>query len=80
MIIHKRIALIKKFNCSYEYDTVTQVLTIYNTSWIISMFSDATSADMDIEEVTDNTIRASWINHFSEPVPFFERFFLKRID
>ena len=61
-------------------DSISQVLTIYNTSWIISMFSDATSADMDIEEVTSNTIRASWINHFSEPVPFFERFFLRRIE
>lgn len=80
LLLNDSPALIKKFNCSYDYDTVTQVLTIYNTSWIISMFSDATSADMDIEEVTDNTIRASWINHFSEPVPFFERFFLKRID
>ena len=65
---------------THNYDPDTQVLTIYNTSWIISMFSDATSADMDIEEITDNSIVASWINHFSEPEPFFERFFLKRID
>lgn len=80
LILNDSPALIKKFNCEYDYDTVSHVLTIYNTSWIISMFSDATSADMDIEEVTENTIRSSWINHFSEPVPFFERFFLKRID
>ena len=73
-------ALIKKFNCEYDYDSVSHILTIYNTNWIISMFSDATSADMDIEEVTSNTIQASWINYFSEPIPFFERFFLKRID
>ena len=80
LILNDSPALIKKFNCEYDYDTVSHVLTIYNTSWIISMFSDATSADMDIEEVTENTIRSSWINHFSEPVPFFERFFLRRID
>lgn len=80
LILNDSPALIKKFNCDYDYDSISQVLTIYNTSWIITMFSDVTSADMDIEEVTSNTIRASWINHFSEPDPFFERFFLKRID
>ena len=36
--------------------------------------------DMDIEELTDSRLQSSWINHFSEPTPFFERFFLKRID
>lgn len=73
-------ALIKKFNCDYDYDSVNHILTIYNTSWIVSVFSDATSANMDIEELTDSSITASWINYFSEPTPFFERFFLKRID
>ena len=80
LLLNDSPALIKKFNCDYEYDSVSQVLTIYNTSWIISVFSDATSADMLIEELTDNTIRASWTNYFSEPTPFFERFFLKRIN
>ena len=68
------------FNCEYDYDSVSHILTIYNTSWIISQFTDATSADMLIEEVTANTLRSSWTNYFSEPDPFFERFFLKRID
>ena len=80
LLLNDSPALIKKFNCDFDYDTINHILTIYNTSWIISVFSDATSADMVIEEVTDNTIRASWTNYFSEPVPFFERFFLKRID
>lgn len=80
LLLNDSPALIKKFNCNFDYNPNTQVLTIYNTSWIISMFSDATSADMNIEELTSNSIRASWINHFSEPEPFFERFFLKRID
>lgn len=80
LLLNDSPALIKKFNCDYDYDSVNRVLTIYNTSWIISIFSDATSADMLIEELSDNHIRASWINYFSEPTPFFERFFLKRID
>lgn len=80
LLLNASPALIKKFSCDFDYDSISHTLTLYNTSWIISVFSDATSADMDIEEVTGQTITASWINHFSEPVPFFERFFLKRIE
>ena len=80
LLLNDSPALIKKFNCDYDYDSISQILTIYNTSWIISVFSDATSADMDIELITESKIEASWMNYFSEPVPFFERFFLKRID
>ena len=80
LLLNDSPALIKRFNCDYDYDSISQTLTIYNTSWIISVFSDATSADMDIELITESKIQASWINYFSEPVPFFERFFLKRID
>lgn len=80
LLLNDSPAVIKKYTCSFDYDSISQVLTIYNTSWIISVFSDATSADMSIEEMTDNHITASWANHFSEPTPFFERFFLKRID
>ncbi len=80
LLLNDSPALIKKFNCDFDYDSISHTLTIYNTSWIISMFSDATSADMTIEEVTDNHVQASWTNYFSEPVPFFERFYLKRIE
>ena len=80
LLLNDSPALIKKFNCDYDYDSVNHILTIYNTSWIVSVFSDATSANMDIEELTESSITASWINYFSEPTPFFERFFLKRID
>ena len=80
LLLNDSPALIKKFSCNYEYDSVSHILTIYNTSWIISIFSDATSADMLIEELSEDHIRASWTNYFSEPTPFFERFFLKQID
>ena len=80
LLLNDSPALIKNFNCDFDYDSINHILTIYNTSWIISVFSDATSADMNIEELTSNSITASWTNYFSEPTPFFERFFLKRID
>lgn len=80
LLLNDSPALIKKFNCDYDYDSVSHILKIYNTSWIISVFSDATSADMLIEELTDSHITASWTNYFSEAIPFFERFYLKQID
>ena len=80
LLLNASPAFIKKFSCDYEYDSVKQMLTLYNTNWILSVYSDATSADMVIEEVTDSTIVASWTNYFSEPEPFFERFYVKRID
>ena len=80
LLLNDSPALIKKFNCDYDYDSVSHILKIYNTSWIISVFSDATSADMLIEELTYSHITASWTNHFSEAIPFFERFYLKQID
>lgn len=73
-------ALIKEFKCNFKYDSITETLTLYNTLWIISVYSGDTSADMDIEEMTENRVTASWTNYFSEPTPFFERFFLKRIE
>lgn len=80
LLLNDSPALIKKFACKYDYDSKTRVLTIYNTNWIVSQFTSATSADMVIEEITDNSIVASWTNYFSEPIPFFERFYLKRIE
>ena len=80
LLLNDSPALIKKFSCDYEYDSVTQTLTILNTNWIISLYSDATSADMTIESLTDSSIVASWTNYFSEPVPFFERFYMQRIE
>ena len=80
LLLNDSPALIKKFSCDYEYDSTNHVLTILNTNWIISLYSDATSADMDVESLSDSTIVTSWINYFSEPEPFFERFYMKRIE
>ena len=37
-------------------------------------------AEFLIESLTDSTLVASWTNMVSEPQPFFERFFLRRIE
>ena len=78
-------ALIKKFNCSYSYDEdLNQVVVeapgllyaIYHT--ILAL--NENRAVFDVEELTSSTMVASWTNSVSEDVPFFERFYLRKID
>lgn len=77
-------AFIKEFSCDYKYDTVTRVLEVEGAAWLYAIYGSLTSmenhAEFQIETITDSTLVASWTNHVSEPIPFFERFFLKRID
>ncbi len=77
-------AFIKQFSCKYEYDTLAQVITIESSSWLYalygSLFMDENQAVFDVERMTDSLVVASWTNRLSEPEPFFERFFLKRIE
>lgn len=77
-------AFIKEFSCNYKYDTVACVLEVEGAAWLYAIYGSLTSmenhAEFQIESLTDSTLVASWTNHVSEPIPFFERFFLKRID
>ena len=77
-------AFIKEFSCKYEYDTVAQLLTVEGSSWLYalygSLFLEENSAAFNVESATETNIVASWTNRLSEPQPFFERFFIKRIE
>lgn len=77
-------ALIKEFSCNYDYDTTSHALTVESSTWLMalygSLFLDVNQAVFDIETITDSTVVASWTNNLSEPKPFFERFFIKRIE
>jgi len=76
-------AFIKEFSCTYQYDETNKQLVVESSSWLYALygfFTDEKRASFDVESVTDTTIVASWTNHLSEPQPFFERFFIKRID
>ena len=77
-------AFIKEFSCKYEYDSVAQTVTVESSTWLLmlfgSLFNGVTTGVFDTERITDTEIVASWTNYLSEPQPFFERFFLKRID
>ena len=77
-------AYIKEFSCDYVYDSVDQVIRIESSSWLLgiygSLLHNEKSATFEVEVLNDTVLVASWTNHVSETIPFFERFFLKRID
>ena len=77
-------AFIKQFSCKYTYDAVAQKVTIESSSWLYalygSLYLEENSASFDVESLTENSLVAFWTNSLSEPRPFFEKFFIKRID
>ena len=77
-------AFIKEFSCNYKYDTLNRVLEVEGAAWLYAIYGSLTSAEnhaeFQIESLTDSTLVASWTNMVSEPEPFFERFFLRRIE
>ena len=77
-------AFIKEFTCNYKYDSLNHVLEVEGAAWLYAIYGSLTSmenhAEFLIESLTDSTLVASWTNMVSEPQPFFERFFLKRIE
>lgn len=77
-------AFIKEFSCKYVYDSVAQKVTVESSAWLYalygSLYLEENQAVFNVDSLTETTLVASWINRLSEPKPFFERFFIKRID
>lgn len=78
-------AFIKKFNCNYVYDEETNKIVIEAPGFLYAIYQNVLAlnenrAEFDVEAVGDSTMTVSWMNAISEPTPFFERFFLKKID
>lgn len=77
-------AFIKELSCDYVYDSIEQVVRIESSSWLMGLYGsllhNEKNAVFNVETLTDSTFVASWTNRVSEDIPFFERFFLKRID
>ena len=77
-------ALIKDFSCTYEYDEDLKLIKIQGPEWLFFLYNTYThgqkEADFDVEELSESSFVASWTNRYSESKPFFERFYLKRID
>lgn len=77
-------AFIKEFSCKYVYDSVAHTVTVESSAWLYalygSLYLEENQAVFNVDSLTETTLVASWINRLSEPKPFFERFFIKRID
>ncbi len=77
-------AFIKQFSCNYEYDMTNQTLTVESSSWLYalygSLYLEENRAVFNIERMDETSFVASWTNRLAEPQPFFERFFVKRIE
>ena len=57
---------------------------IRGEEWLYFLYKNYThgqkEADFDIESLTNEGLVVSWTNRFSESTPFFEKFYLQRID
>lgn len=84
LLLNNSPALIKNFSCTYEYDSVSQKVTIRGSEWLMFLYGSFTHGEneavFDLESLTDTSFVASWNNRFSETKPFFERFYIKRIN
>lgn len=77
-------AFIKEFSCTYDIDEEGQQVVIHGSAWLYalygSVYMDQNEMRFDLEACNDSAFTASWINFVSEDKPFFERFYLKKID
>lgn len=78
-------AVIKNFNCTYSYDEAQKQVVVEAPGLLYGIYHTILSltenrAVFDIEQIDSTSMVASWTNYVSEDTPFFERFFLKRID
>lgn len=85
LLLNDSPAFIKKFNCNYVYDENTHKIVIEAPGFLYALYQsnlalDENKAEFDVEYIDDNTMMVSWTNNISEPNPFFERFFLKKIE
>lgn len=84
LMLNNSPALIKNFSCTYEYDEKLQRITIIGPEWLSFLYNSFThgqkEAIFDIEEISESSFVASWTNRYSETKPFYEKFYLKRID
>ena len=85
LLLNESPAFLKKFNCNYVYDEAASQIVIEAPGLLYAIYQSMLAlsenrAEFNVETVNDSVLVASWTNAVSETSPFFERFFLKRID
>ena len=77
-------AFIKDFAMTFEHDTEHQEIVVHGSAWLFalygSLYMEENEARFQVESLDTKALTLSWINYISEEQPFFERFYLKRIN
>ena len=85
LLLNDSPAFIKKFNCDYVYDEGSNKIVIEAPGFLYALYQSILAlgenrAEFDVETINECTLTVSWTNTVSETNPFFERFYLKKIN
>lgn len=77
-------AFIKDFSCTYELDDELQQIVVHGSAWLYalygSLYLDENEVSFDILTLNDSVLNVEWINSVSESTPFYENFYLRKIN
>ena len=81
--LHESPALFKVFSFSFGHDHETEELVVQGNDPLLSLYYPLLAengARLQIEALDNTHLTLSWMNFVSESDPFFERFYLKKIE
>lgn len=77
-------AFIKDFPLTFEHDKENAEIIVHGSAWLFALYGtlymEENEAKFSIETLEETALTLSWTNFVSEEKPFFERFYLKRIE
>lgn len=77
-------AFIKDFSCTYELDHDQNQIVIHGSAWLWalygSLYLDENEVRFDVITLNDSVLNVEWINRVSETKPFYENFYVKKIN
>ena len=85
LLLNDSPAFIKKFSCKYVYDEESSKIVIEAPGFLYAIYEsvlalDENQAEFEVLSISDSTMAVTWLNAISEPDPFYEWFYLKKID
>ena len=85
LLLNDSPAFIRKFNCKYVYDEESNKIVIEAPGFLYAIYEsvlalDENQAEFEVLSISDSTMAVTWLNAISEPDPFYEWFYLKKID
>lgn len=85
LLLNDSPAFIKKFNCKYVYDEENSKIVIEAPGFLYAIYQSVLAlnenrAEFEVLSINDSTMAVTWLNAISESDPFYEWFYLKKID